>query len=125
MFDGKYVSVAMSVSSQLNWTCNFFVGLLFPKMNEMLGPYSFGPFGVILFFTFLYAWIYLPETSGTTPAELQAQLVKRNAGVTYHNMDIEGMASSMPPSLDEWESALAALSNEIRLDGGGYPHPKK
>jgi hypothetical protein len=114
MFDGKYVSVVMIVSSQLNWTCNFFVGLLFPKMNEMLGPYSFGPFGVILFFTFLYAWIYLPETSGLTPAELQAELVKKNAGVTYHNMDIEGMASSMPPSLDEWESALAALSNEFR-----------
>jgi hypothetical protein len=122
MFDGKYVSVAMSISSQLNWTCNFFVALLFPKMNEVLGPFSFLPFGVILLLTFLFAWIYLPETSGTTPAELQAQLVKKNAGVTYHNMDIEGMASSMPPSLDEWESALAALSNE---DSSYYPYPKK
>lgn len=115
MFDGKYVSTAMSVSSQLNWTCNFFVALLFPKMNQLLGPYSFGPFAVVLFFTFLYAWIYLPETSGTTPAELQAALIKKNAGVTYHNMDIEGMSSSMPPSADEWESALAALSNEGQL----------
>lgn len=115
MFDGKYVSTAMSVSSQLNWTCNFFVALLFPKMNQLLGPYSFGPFAVVLFFTFLYAWIYLPETSGTTPAELQALLIKKNAGVTYHNMDIEGMSSSMPPSADEWESALAALSNEGQL----------
>ncbi len=56
------------------------------------------------------------------PVELQAQLVKKNAGVTYHNMDIEGTVLSMPQSLDEWESALAALSNE---DGGYHPHPNK
>ena len=102
----------MSVSSQLNWTCNFFVGLLFPKINEALGPYSFGPFAVILLLTFIYAWLFLPETAGTTPDELQAELVKKNSGVTYHNMDIEGMAASGPPSQDEWAEALAAIENE-------------
>mmetsp|Transcript_29505 Transcript_29505/g.50235 ORF Transcript_29505/g.50235 Transcript_29505/m.50235 type:complete len:686 (+) Transcript_29505:58-2115(+) len=112
MFDGKYVTAAMSVSCQLNWTCNFFVGLLFPYINEKLGPYSFGPFAVVLLLTFLYAWIWLPETQGTTPAELQAELVKKNAGVVYHNIDIEGMAASVPPSKDEWEEALAALADE-------------
>lgn len=115
MFDGKYVTVAMSVSSQLNWTCNFFVGLLFPYLNESLGPYSFGPFAVVLLFTFIYAWVWLPETHGTTPAELQAELVRKNAGVTYHNMDIEGMATSMPPSQDEWAEALAILKADEGL----------
>ncbi|KAL7533654.1 hypothetical protein ACHAXR_005368 [Thalassiosira sp. AJA248-18] len=112
MFDGKYVTVAMSVSCQLNWTCNFFVGLLFPYVNESLGPYSFGPFAVVLLLTFLYTWIVLPETQGTTPAELQAALVKKNENVTYHNIDIEGMAASVPPTQDEWAEALAALADE-------------
>jgi len=111
MFDAKYVSTAMSVTCQLNWTCNFFVGLLFPYMNDLLGPYSFGPFAIVLLLTFLYAWIWLPETAGTTPAELQAELVKKNAGCSYHNMDIEGM-SAVPPSQDEWDEAMAQLAAE-------------
>ena len=107
------VTAAMSLCSQLNWVCNFFVGLLFPYINKSLGPYSFVPFAVVLLFTFIYAWIWLPETQGTTPAELQAELIKKNAGVTYHNMDIEGMASSLPqPHNDEWAEALASMAAE-------------
>mmetsp|Transcript_11702 Transcript_11702/g.28761 ORF Transcript_11702/g.28761 Transcript_11702/m.28761 type:complete len:698 (-) Transcript_11702:140-2233(-) len=112
MFDGKYISSAMSVSSQLNWTCNFFVGLLFPYLNESLGPYSFAPFAIVLLLTFIYAWIWLPETAGTTPAELQAELVKKNALVTYHNMDIQGMAGSVPATQDEWAQAMADIASE-------------
>lgn len=115
LFDGKYVTTAMSVSCQLNWACNFFVGLFFPYINKSLGAYSFGPFAVVLLLTFLFAWLYLPETQGTTPAELQAELVKKNAGRSYHNMDIEGMASHVPPSQDEWEEALAALEDEEKV----------
>mmetsp|Transcript_30702 Transcript_30702/g.61673 ORF Transcript_30702/g.61673 Transcript_30702/m.61673 type:complete len:679 (-) Transcript_30702:176-2212(-) len=109
MFEGKYVAPAMSISCQLNWACNFFVGLFFPYINKSLGAYSFGPFAIVLLLTFMFAWIYLPETQGTTPAELQAEMVKKNAGRSYHNMDIEGMASHAPPSQDEWEQALALL----------------
>ena len=112
MFEGKYVTAAMSVSCQLNWTCNFFVGLLFPHINESLGPYSFSPFAVVLLLTFLYAWTTLPETQGTTPEELQAELVKKNVGTTYHNMDIEGTVTAVPPSQDEWAEALAAFYEE-------------
>ena len=54
----------------------------------------------------------MPETQGTTPAELQAELVKKNAGRSYHNMDIEAMASHVPPTQDEWVEALAALEDE-------------
>ena len=119
MFDAKYVSTAMSVTCQLNWTCNFFVGLLFPYMNDSLGPYSFGPFAIVLLLTFLYAWIYLPETAGTTPAELQAELVKKNQGCSYHNMDIEGMSAVVPPSQDEWDDAMRQLAEESN-DYGHY-----
>mmetsp|Transcript_6860 Transcript_6860/g.12223 ORF Transcript_6860/g.12223 Transcript_6860/m.12223 type:complete len:714 (+) Transcript_6860:67-2208(+) len=88
MFDAKYVATAMSVTSQFNWVCNFIVGITFPYINESLGAYSFVPFAIALVLTIFYTWIWLPETRGTTPAELQAELVKKNATVTFHNMDI-------------------------------------
>ena len=78
MFDAKYVATAMSASLQINWFCNFIVGLLFPYMNEYLQEYSFVPFAVVLFLAFMFTLIWLPETQGTTPEELQAQLIKKN-----------------------------------------------
>ena len=112
MFDAKYVTAAMSVSSQVNWVCNFLVGLFFPAINESLGAYSFAPFAVVIALTFFYAWIWLPETQGTTPEELQASLVEKNAGTTYQNIDIEGSLVGPSHTEDEWAQALAELAAE-------------
>ena len=62
---------------------------------------------------------HLPETAGTTPAELQAELVKKNQGCSYHNMDIEGMSAVVPPSQDEWDDAMRQLAEESN-DYGHY-----
>eukprot|EP01035_Chromulina_nebulosa_P019113 gene19113-24947_t len=77
MFDAKYVATAMSLACIVNWVCNFLVGLLFPFIQEMLGPYSFAPFGVVLLLIFLFTFIYLPETHGRTVEEIQ-RLVNRS-----------------------------------------------
>merc|ERR1712238_4493 len=77
MFDAKYVSIAMSAACQLNWACNFIVSFVFPFMHEYLGAYAFVPFACVLLFTFVYALIWLPETQGTTPEELQKALVRK------------------------------------------------
>jgi len=74
---------------QLSWSSNFFVGLFFPLMMKTLGANSLGPFAFVLLLTFIFAWIWLPETQGTTPAELQSRLVKRMSMVTYHPIDLE------------------------------------
>jgi hypothetical protein len=112
MFEGKYVVSAMTVSLFLQWVCNFVVSLLFPYINETLGPYSFGPFAVVLLLTIIYAWIWLPETQGKSPEELLAELVAKNEGTVYHNMDIEEVVYRGPPSRDEWAEALAFLESE-------------
>ena len=110
MFDAKYVATAMSVSCQVNWSCNFIIGLAFPYMNKYLGPYSFGPFALVLLATFIFAAVELPETQGTTPEELQAELVRRNSNVIYHNMDIEGNYNV--PLDVEWRMAIEQLKLE-------------
>jgi len=88
MFDAKYVTVAMSASSQLNWVCNFIVGLMFPSLNARLGPYTFGVFAVVLLLSFLFTLIWLPESKGTTAEELEAELVKKNSSSVFHNVSI-------------------------------------
>ena len=78
MFDAKYVATAMSMACIVNWGCNFLVGLLFPLMNSTLGPYSFGPFGLVLISTFVFTWLYLPETHGRSVEEIH-----RLVGMSY------------------------------------------
>jgi MFS transporter, SP family, solute carrier family 2 (facilitated glucose transporter), member 3 len=83
MFPAAYIATAMSLCSQLNWACNFIVGLVFPYLNEYLGAYSFGPFACILAFAFSYALLVLPETQGTTPEALIAEMERHNSQVVY------------------------------------------
>eukprot|EP00953_Heterococcus_sp_UTEX-ZZ885_P027430 14715-Heterococcus_DN1.PRE.2 len=39
MFDAKYVATAMSIASQINWAFNFVVGIGFPVLSRLLGPW--------------------------------------------------------------------------------------
>lgn len=118
MFEAKYVAVAMSMCSQLNWACNFIIGLTFPTINEVLGPYSFGPFAAVLLVTFFFTWFYLPETQNTTPAELQQDIVKRKShSVVYHaNEEHSGGLD------DEWRKAMDQLmaEEESEMHAGTY-----
>lgn len=109
MFEGKYVATAMSLCCQLNWACNFIIGLVFPSMNEYLGPYSFGPFAVMLAAAFFYALLVLPETQGTKPEDLIAEMVSRNAkNIVYNAMDVPD-----PAALDaEWHKVMDKISED-------------
>ena len=118
MFEGKYVAVAMSACSQLNWACNFIIGLVFPYMNLYLGPYSFGPFAAVLALTFVFALTILPETQGTTPEDLVAEMVRRNSkSVVYQVNDDDAGAID-----DEWRKAMEQLmaEEENAMKAGTY-----
>jgi len=108
MFDGKYVTVAMSLCSQLNWGCNFIVGMVFPYMNAYLGPYSFFPFAVILGLTFIFALFVLPETQGKTPEDLVADMVRRNSQSMVYEINEEDAGAIN----QEWKKAMEQLMEE-------------
>jgi len=108
MFDGKYVTVAMSLCSQLNWGCNFIVGMVFPYMNAYLGPYSFFPFAVILALTFIFTLLVLPETQGKTPEDLVAEMVKRNSQSMVYEINEEDAGAIN----QEWKKAMEQLMEE-------------
>jgi SP family facilitated glucose transporter-like MFS transporter 3 len=84
MFDAKNVATAMSIASQVNWACNFLVGIGFPYINDALGPWVFAPFGLVLLLTYMYVLVFLPETAGRTHQE-----IKRLAGGSVSIDDFE------------------------------------
>jgi MFS transporter, SP family, solute carrier family 2 (facilitated glucose transporter), member 3 len=112
MFEGKYVAVAMSVSSQLNWVCNFIIGFIFPYMNEYLGPYSFAPFACVLLATFIFAATTLPETQGTTPEQLAAQMTRTMSETVVYQPN-EDAASQIDL---EWRKAMEQLQQEEDME---------
>jgi len=108
MFEGKYVTMVMSLSSQLNWICNFIVGMVFPIMDAHLAPYTFVPFLIVLVCTFVFTIFIVPETQGTTPEELVAEMVKTNSqSMVYEVNEEEAGAINL-----EWEKAMQQLLEE-------------
>uniref|UniRef100_A0A3Q3KTW3 Solute carrier family 2 member 3b n=1 Tax=Mastacembelus armatus TaxID=205130 RepID=A0A3Q3KTW3_9TELE len=57
---------AMTVSGFSNWTANFLVGLGFPKLEELCGPYVFIIFMVLLILFLIFTFLRVPETKGRT-----------------------------------------------------------
>ncbi|XP_047454219.1 solute carrier family 2, facilitated glucose transporter member 3-like [Mugil cephalus] len=57
---------AMAVSGCSNWTANFLVGLGFPKLEELCGPYVFLIFMILLILFFIFTFLRVPETKGRT-----------------------------------------------------------
>eukprot|EP00527_Entomoneis_sp_CCMP2396_P006494 CAMPEP_0198139958 /NCGR_PEP_ID=MMETSP1443-20131203/3192_1 /TAXON_ID=186043 /ORGANISM="Entomoneis sp., Strain CCMP2396" /LENGTH=634 /DNA_ID=CAMNT_0043802241 /DNA_START=32 /DNA_END=1936 /DNA_ORIENTATION=+ len=108
MFSGKYVAVAMSLSSQMNWACNFVVGLVFPYMHEYLGAYSFGPFALVLLGILVFSITVLPETQGRTPEELAKEM-----STSLSNSCVYTANEETSNQIDqEWRKAMEQLQQE-------------
>ncbi|XP_072304359.1 solute carrier family 2, facilitated glucose transporter member 1-like [Eucyclogobius newberryi] len=70
---------AMAVAGCCNWTANFLVGMSFPKLVELCGPWVFIIFAAILVLFFIFTFIKVPETKGKTFDEI-AQGFDRSRG---------------------------------------------
>jgi hypothetical protein len=99
----------VSVSCQLNWACNFVVGILFPYLQEYLGAFSFVPFAVVLLMTFIFAVTVLPETKGTTPEELRDEIVRSLSTMLVLSNDNTVTSSVGNPIDAEWRRAMSDL----------------
>lgn len=61
---------AMAVAGCSNWTANFLVGISFPKLEELCGPYVFIIFFIFLVVFFIFTYFRVPETKGRTFDEI-------------------------------------------------------
>ncbi|XP_075965186.1 solute carrier family 2, facilitated glucose transporter member 3 isoform X2 [Anarhichas minor] len=84
---------AIAVSGFSNWTANFLVGLGFPKLAELCGPYVFLIFMFFLIVFFIFTFLKVPETRGRTFDEIA-----------------QGFASSAGKPSTEPEAVVAGLT---------------
>jgi len=64
---------ATSIAVVVNWTANFLVGVGFPPMQLLVGPYVFIIFIVIQAFFIIYVVLAVPETKNKTIEEITAK----------------------------------------------------
>ncbi|XP_029928903.1 solute carrier family 2, facilitated glucose transporter member 3 [Myripristis murdjan] len=81
---------AIAVSGFSNWTANFLVGLGFPKLEELCGPYVFIIFMILLIIFFIFTFLRVPETKGRTFDDI-AQAFAASASSPSHSSVPEGV----------------------------------
>ncbi|XP_061600241.1 solute carrier family 2, facilitated glucose transporter member 2 [Cololabis saira] len=63
---------AIAIAGCCNWTSNFLVGMTFPFIEALLGPYVFLLFAALLFGFTVFIYLRVPETKGRTFEEIAA-----------------------------------------------------
>ncbi|XP_078110276.1 solute carrier family 2, facilitated glucose transporter member 1-like [Sander vitreus] len=63
---------AIAVAGLSNWSANFLVGIGFPYVEQLCGPYVFIIFIVLLLGFFTFTYFKVPETKGRTFDEISA-----------------------------------------------------
>ncbi|KAM7411037.1 hypothetical protein PAMA_021155 [Pampus argenteus] len=63
---------AIAVAGFSNWSANFLVGMGFPYVEQLCGPYVFVIFTVLLLGFFVFTYFKVPETRGRTFDEIAA-----------------------------------------------------
>ncbi|CAH2086068.1 unnamed protein product [Euphydryas editha] len=66
----------MAWGSLANWAGNFLVGMSFPALRDLIGPYCFLIFAALTAALYVFQRYYLPETRGKTPTQI-TQLCSR------------------------------------------------
>ncbi|XP_041802686.1 solute carrier family 2, facilitated glucose transporter member 1-like [Chelmon rostratus] len=63
---------AIAVAGFCNWSANFLVGMCFQYVEQLLGPYVFIIFTILLLGFFVFTYFKVPETKGRTFDEIAA-----------------------------------------------------
>eukprot|EP00472_Partenskyella_glossopodia_P007178 CAMPEP_0197524112 /NCGR_PEP_ID=MMETSP1318-20131121/8871_1 /TAXON_ID=552666 /ORGANISM="Partenskyella glossopodia, Strain RCC365" /LENGTH=406 /DNA_ID=CAMNT_0043076981 /DNA_START=56 /DNA_END=1276 /DNA_ORIENTATION=+ len=119
MFDVKNVATAQSIASQMNWGCNFAVGLGFPYMQERLGGYTFIPFAIVLLLSSIFVVIYVPETAGETSEEVLEKTMSQGNLREFRRRKRSARASEAKRLLDSRENLNTSPMGSAAI-GGSY-----
>ncbi|XP_075867407.1 solute carrier family 2, facilitated glucose transporter member 1-like [Nelusetta ayraudi] len=85
---------AMAVAGCCNWTSNFIVGMSFPKLVELCGPWVFLIFTAFLIVFIVFTFLKVPETRGKTFEEIANSFGSRPAATSSSVEDPPPSASA-------------------------------
>lgn len=75
IFPNKYRGSAMSVALFLHWSSTYLVTQTFPwLLANKGGAFAFGIFAVIAALSFVFVWIFVPETKGKSLEQIEKEL---------------------------------------------------
>ncbi|KAE8964637.1 hypothetical protein PF010_g19778 [Phytophthora fragariae] len=77
IFPDSIRASASSLCIGINWLCNLIVGVSYPYISDALNDYAYVPFVVLLAIFYLLALKMVPETSGKSAEEIQAEYDSR------------------------------------------------
>ncbi|KAF1781529.1 Major facilitator superfamily domain [Phytophthora cactorum] len=77
IFPDSIRASASSLCIGMNWLCNLIVGVAYPYISDALDDYAYVPFVVLLAIFFLLALKLVPETTGKSAEEIQAEYDSR------------------------------------------------
>ncbi|XP_054456953.1 solute carrier family 2, facilitated glucose transporter member 4-like isoform X2 [Anoplopoma fimbria] len=97
---------AMAVAGFSNWTANFIIGMCFQYVADLLGPYVFLIFAVLLLFFLIFTFFRVPETRGKTFDQIAANFHQHSVGGMM-DMDMD-----MDMDLDKPSTELDYLGEE-------------
>ncbi|KAF1781560.1 Major facilitator superfamily domain [Phytophthora cactorum] len=77
IFPDSIRASASSLCIGINWLCNLIVGVSYPYISDALDDYAYVPFVVLLAIFYLLSLKLVPETSGKSAEEIQAEYDSR------------------------------------------------
>ncbi|KAM4580001.1 solute carrier family 2, facilitated glucose transporter member 3 [Odontesthes bonariensis] len=89
---------AMAVAGCSNWTANFLVGLGFPKLEELCGPYVFLIFMILLILFFIFTYLRVPETKGRTFDDIAQGFAAKPTHSPVPNAVVAGLPENKEPA---------------------------
>ncbi|KPP61422.1 solute carrier family 2, facilitated glucose transporter member 1-like, partial [Scleropages formosus] len=111
---------AIAVAGCSNWTANFIVGMCFPYVANLCGPYVFIIFTVMLLGFFIFTYFKVPETKGRTFDEISSGFRQTAAsGAEKHSpeeLNSLGLKPSHQPFISEQKitAKIRALLHHTR-----------
>ncbi|XP_072531924.1 solute carrier family 2, facilitated glucose transporter member 3a [Salminus brasiliensis] len=88
---------AMAVAGFSNWTANFIVGISFPKLEKLCGPYVFIIFMAFLILFFVFTFFRVPETKGRTFEDIAREFSRAPPPTTASVEETGGVVVSTSP----------------------------
>ncbi|XP_060726589.1 solute carrier family 2, facilitated glucose transporter member 1 [Tachysurus vachellii] len=111
---------AVAVGGGSNWMANFLVGLCFPLLLSVCGPYVFIIFFILLVFFFLFTYFWVPETKGRTFEDIASGFARKAASGPTQSSRTEGLAGMSVSSPTE-KVAMVEFSEHKDSKTGANP----
>lgn len=102
---------AIAVAGCCNWTASFIVGLSFPPLMKLWGPYVFIIFLILLIFFFVFTYFRVPETKGRTFEDISSGFSNATVSNAANYMSPEG-AISLPVSPSSEKFQMTELAGQ-------------